>query len=1013
MPNSNIYRRLLASLLLSGAATAFLQAAAPIAIVRPGNDGFIQRAGQMTAFGNTAGTIDQLNRILADPQSLDEAERSAALLEIGRALYMRGDAACLKALEAFASEFPSATEALQARLMMADFLFFTGEYGPASQAYANARYSGLAPDERNKYTYRRALSLCRVGEFKEADRLFASITGDATYGTAAEFYRAYIDYARGNLDNALRRFDKVEGRLAVEKEKGNGLPSAPDAATYIAQIEFQKGRYDEAARDAENCLKAGAPEEFVPELNRILGESLFQLNRYKDARNPLQRYINASESPLPSAVYDLGVILYDHKDFTAAQDLFSRISDEASPLGQGANLYLGQIAAAEGNPSSAALYFEKSYREKYDDSITESALYNYVAARADGGRIPFGSSIELLEEFLNRFPHSKYAPAVEESRAAAYFNEKNYYSALAALEKIPNPSRQVLAVKQKTLYELGAEAMANDNFKAAQEYMSRAAAMQSIDAEIARQSRLWLADAFYRDKQYKKASEQYNLFLSSAPASSNKTLGYYDLGYSLYMADNYKDALEAFRKALASKPALPSALKADATVREADCLYSTGRYKEAIAGYDAAAKSGVNDPDYVAMRRAVAVGLNGDTAGKISGLQNMISSYPDSKWLAAAMLELGRTQGDAGNLQQAAATFDRLLELRPESAEARIGRLSLAVMQNDAGKRSDAIATYRSVIEMWSTSQEAVSANDDLKRLYAEAGELDKYLDFINSVPGAPRPDNDELEKLTFDSAEDAWADNPAATARLKQYLEKYPQGKYVARALIDIAKSEESAGRFAEALSCAEDLLKSRPDSPQAVEALLMKANICESKFSGRREEALKAWRELERRASADLAPSAWAGIMRLTPDASERLSYAKRLEGVSGNTPDRAAEICYYKSSALYALGRNEEAKKAAAPLEGDFSTVYGARAAVEAGERLLKEKNYKEAERILLGFTDEGTPHAYWLARGYIALADTYKASGKKQVALDYIRSLKENYPGSEDDIRIMIEERLKTW
>ncbi len=1013
MPNTNTYRRLLASLILSGAAAAAINATAPIAIVRPGNEGYIERADQMTVFGNTAGTIDQLNRILADPQALDETGRGEALMEIGRALYLRGDAACMKALEAYASEFPSKPEALQARLMMADFLFFTGEYGPASQAYANARYGGLAPSERNKYTYRRALSLTRIGEFKEADSLFASIAGDATYSNAAEFYRAYIDYARGNLDRALKRFDKVEGRLAVEREKGAGLPSAPDAATYIAQIEFQQGRYEEAARDAENCLNANAPEEFVPELNRILGESLFQLRRYKDARNPLQRYINQSESPLPSAVYDLGVILYDRKDYDTAQSLFSRISDETSPLGQGANLYLGQIAAAEGNASSAALYFEKSYRERYDDTITESALYNYVAARADGGRIPFGSSIELLEEFLNRFPHSKYAPAVEESRAAAYFNEKNYSSALAALEKIPNPSQRVLAVKQKTLYELGAEAMANDNYRAAQDYMSRAAAMQGLDSEIARQSRLWLADAYYRDRQYKKASEQYSLFLSSAPQSYNKTLGYYDLGYSLYMADNYKDALEAFRNALASKPALASSLKADAMVRVADCLYSTGRYKEAIAQYDAATKTGVNDPDYVAMRRAIAVGLNGDTAAKISGLQNMISAYPSSKWLATAMLELGQTQGEGGNLQQAAATFARLLELRPESAEARMGQLSLAVLQNNAGKRSDALTTYRSVIERWSTSQEAVSANDDLKRLYAEAGELDKYLDFINSVPGAPRPDNNELEKLTFDSAEDAWADNINATARLKQYLEKYPQGKYVARALIDIAKSEESAGRYAEALSRAEDLLKSRPDSPQAVEALMMKANICEYKTTGRKDDALRAWRELERRASADIAPAAWAGIMRLTPDASERLSYARRLEGISGNTPDRAAEISYYKSSALFALGRNEEARKALAPLEGDFSTIYGARAAVETGERYLKEKNYAEAERILLGFTDEGTPHAYWLARGYIVLADTYKATGKRQVALDYIRSLKENYPGTEDDIRIMIDERLKTW
>ena len=61
----------------------------------------------------------------------------------------------------------------------------------------------------------------------------------------------------------------------------------------------------------------------------------------------------------------------------------------------------------------------------------------------------------------------------------------------------------------------------------------------------------------------------------------------------------------------------------------------------------------------------------------------------------------------------------------------------------------------------------------------------------------------------------------------------------------------------------------------------------------------------------------------------------------------------------------------------------------------------------------FTDAGSPHSYWLARGFIVLADIYMAKGKRVLAVEYIRSLRENYPGKEKDIQNMISSRLKKW
>ena len=53
----------------------------------------------------------------------------------------------------------------------------------------------------------------------------------------------------------------------------------------------------------------------------------------------------------------------------------------------------------------------------------------------------------------------------------------------------------------------------------------------------------------------------------------------------------------------------------------------------------------------------------------------------------------------------------------------------------------------------------------------------------------------------------------------------------------------------------------------------------------------------------------------------------------------------------------------------------------------------------------------PHDYWLARGFILLSDLLRRKGDTFEADEYLKSLKRNYPGTEADIFLMIDERLK--
>ncbi len=80
---------------------------------------------------------------------------------------------------------------------------------------------------------------------------------------------------------------------------------------------------------------------------------------------------------------------------------------------------------------------------------------------------------------------------------------------------------------------------------------------------------------------------------------------------------------------------------------------------------------------------------------------------------------------------------------------------------------------------------------------------------------------------------------------------------------------------------------------------------------------------------------------------------------------------------------------------------------------GQHDLDNGAVNDADKVLTEFTDAGSPHEYWLARGFIALADVYHTRGKDYLAIEYLKSLRDNYPGKELDIHDMITTRLGKW
>lgn len=247
----------------------------------------------------------------------------------------------------------------------------------------------------------------------------------------------------------------------------------------------------------------------------------------------------------------------------------------------------------------------------------------------------------------------------------------------------------------------------------------------------------------------------------------------------------------------------------------------------------------------------------------------------------------------------------------------------------------------------------------------------------------------------------------------LEEYVANYPEGQFVAPALLDLANGYEASDRNAKAVETLTTLIEKRPHSPQYAEALLLKAEILERNFPNNRDEACRTYMLLERAGSQDFLPTAYMGIARTVSDPALSAQYARKARNSGGLSAEEAGEAALIEADAHLKQGNDGEAIAVYRELAATPSAIAGAKAAVELGQYYLNKRKYKEAEEVLTDFTDQGTPHQYWLARGFIALADAYKGQGKTALAKEYLTGLRSNYPGKEKDILNMISTRLATW
>lgn len=999
------------------AAAATVVAAGSAQVNAPDGAGYLLRATEMMECGNYVGCLDQLSRALELP--LSPAEVEEAELMRAEATIRTDKAAALLLIKQWMNKYPASALRWRASLDLADCYAEDFKYDAAAM-YDEIDPSTLAGAYQQDLLYRNACAQLKIGAYPRAEELFEQVT-DSRYADAVRLYRTYLDYING-------RFDKARASLAQ-----GFTPDAPGSAAnyYYAQLLYWNRQWAEAQQVAEEMLRSHP--DLMPwgeaEMHRVAGESAYLQGKTAEARQHLETYYkqvqdlegycidvpNTEERTLacghfePSAGYILGLMAYADGDYVRCAELMQPATIAKDQMSQSAYAYIGQSLLAEADYDGAAMAFEQAMKLDFDPEVQELAHYNYGVASLQGGLVPFGTSMRTFEDFLRYYPESPYAPQVQKYVISGYFAVGDYAGAVASIKAMKHLTTDTYKAEQQALYLLGAQELAAGNAANAAEHLRQAVELAKYDANVASESRLLLGEAYYRQGKYVDSERAISQYLNGLPANSpNRAIALYDMGYALLGQKKCAEATKYFDQFIKKAP--NAELKGDGYFRLGDCYYYTGQYAKAAEAYDKAYDCLPSLGDYALFQKALMEGYQRKHSDKVRLMQQMLNQYPASGLAPDAMLEMTESYIQLGDNASAIGVYEQLVKKYPGTAQARQGLLQMAVTLYNDGQLDRAISTFEQVISRYPSSEEAQMASEQYKRIAADRGLLSRYAAFINSVDGAPHIDANEIESLAFDAAEVEYITN-GKTAKLAAYVDDYSSNPtHSAKALWYMAESANAAGNKADAYARVSEIAERYPDSGVAQEALALKAQI--EYADGRGALALRTWQTLLSKASsAYMLNLARLGVGRCAVDAQDWQTAIDALSATSDLSDADKREAAYLLGVAYEGIGDTDEARSQWSAYETNPADINSMRSAYALAESHYKSGDYAQAEELARAVANAQTPHIYWMARGFILLSDIYAAQGNEYKAQQYLNSLKTNYPGTEEDIFIMIDQRLK--
>lgn len=693
-----------------------------------------------------------------------------------------------KLMERFIADYPTSIKQNQAFIELAHYFFVQGDYPQAIQWFEKVDESNLNYSNQDKYYFEKGYSFFNSKNKKESKRCFDKVVNSNEFGSQAKYYLGFMAYEGDDYKQATKYFDAVSGEEKY-KEK---------LSYYQADMNFKLGNFEKAIDLGRKAMdKSNAVEK--SELNKIIGESYFNLKQYEKSIPYLELYKGKKGKWNNTDFYQLGYAYYMQKQYANAISQFNKIIGGKDFVAQNAYYHLAESYLNLDKKQEALNAFKNASEMEFNASIQEDASLNYAKLSYEIGN-SYQSTPSILIDFIKKYPNNTAKKTVERLLIDSYISSKNYKEALVLLENNSAPENKL--TYQKVTFYRGLELYTDGNFKDAVALFEKSLEVQK-DMVFSARATFWKGETEYVLDDFKNALLTYKQFIGLAAAKETPEFenSNYAIGYAYFKLKEYDQAGDYFENQIQIAKTDKVRLH-DSYLRLGDCRFVTSKYNFALEAYKKVIELKSFDADYAYFQKAICYGFVSKNNKKIEELNAFLQLYPKSEYRDDALFELGNTYVIENKNDFAIRTYDKLnTEFKKGSFTSKaILRQGLVYYNSD--QEEQALIKFKKVAADFPKTPEALEAVATARLIYVNTGKVDDYATWVRTLDFVAVTDA-ELDNDTFEGAEKQYLQNNTKQAIIgfSGYVSKFPKGIHALKANFYLAQSYFSDGQESQSI--------------------------------------------------------------------------------------------------------------------------------------------------------------------------------------------------------------------
>ena len=928
----------------------------------------------------------------------DEVQISAEYLNALCALELfHKDAQFL--LSQFAIKHPDSPKTKKVFFLLGNDFFRKKKYKKAIEWYEKVDKFDLSKDDKTEYFFKLGYSYFNKDEFAKSKQAFYEIKDlkESDYYGPSQYYYSHLSYQDGNYQTALEGFKNI-------KDNPNFSPIVP---YYISQILFKQKKYEEAIEYIPTAL-SGDNIKREAEIKGILGSSYFKTKKYKEAIPYLTQYFAKTKKKSIDDYYQLGYSYYKVKDYKNAKKYLGRVASKKTKRAQVCNFLLAECYIKTDNKQYAKAAFKRAYELGFDKKINEDALFGYAKTTYELSYNPYDEATEIFHKFLTEFPSSTKKEQVYEYLLDVYTTTKNYEAALNSINRIQDKNYKIKEAYQKLTFNRATELFYKKDYPNSLKYF-KDVSKYSINPEITSKSKFWIAETYYKQKKYNKAITGYSQF-KSLPGAVNTELANlvdYNIGYAYFEQKDYEKSITAFRNYV--KSSTNSEKKNEAYLRLGDAYYLSENDDQAVKYYQNAINLDGQNQDYAIYQKSVSSGYKGDYQEKERLLIMLLDKYPKSKYATNTVFELANNFRVQNKNDKAIKYYKQIIESQEGTYQERKSRLEIGGIYLRQKNYTEAEKYFTDLIRKYPKSQEGEAAINEIEKSYLAQNKIAEFPDLLTSL--GIKYSQSKLDSTLWYPANQAYlnADCNNTVSGMNAYLSKIENPRNYATGHFYIAECKYLEKEYETALFHYDKVIEK--NEKHMVDALFHAANI-----NYRLKDYQKAnnyYTQLSKINTDELKiPVMNRGLMLSHYKLSEFAqadSAAKKVLSDQQLSKTRKEEALMIRANSNYELGNNSEAEILYGQVVKLSTDIDKAEAGYKICEITYLRGEYKQAEAEIFSYLKQKPSYDYWLAKGYILLADAYVKLDDNFQAKATLQSVIDYYKG-EDEIKATAQSKL---